>query len=95
MKFCWCNNLEHNSYNIECPHNQEMNFVLFTRAISKNFSLDGESRWSDSDIINFMIEDEKCNDMIMKLIATNFDKFSEFTLQDIVDWENRVIKRGA
>ena len=70
-----------------------MDFVLFTRAISENFSLDGKQRWSDSDVINFMIEDDKCNDMIMHLIATNFHKFAAFTLEDVADWEERVINK--
>ena len=93
MKFCRCNNYEHNEYNIDCPHNDKMDFVLFTRAISDNFSLDGKQRWSDSDIINFMIEDEKCNDLIMNLIATTFHEFANFTLEDVVDWEERVINK--
>ena len=94
MKFCRCNNYEHNEYNIDCPHNDKMDFVLFTRAISENFSLDGKQRWSDSDIINFMIEDEKCNDLIMNLIATTFHEFANFTLEDVADWEERVINKN-
>jgi len=93
MKYCLCNNAEHSDFNENCPHNQNMDFVLFTRAISEEFSLDGKSRWSDSDIINFMIEDTACNDMIMHLIATNFHKFCDFTLEEVADWESRVIFR--
>lgn len=94
MKFCQCNNYEHDKYNYDCPHNQEMNFVIFTRTISENFSLDGAQRWSDSDIINFMIEDSKVSDMIIQLISSRFDEFcKDFTIEDIVDWEERVINK--
>jgi len=100
MKFCQCykivhpNNTEHYEYNDECPYNNKMDFVIFTKAISENFSLDGKQRWTDSQIINFMIEDDKCNDMIMDLIAKNFRHFASFTIEDIIDWEERVIYKG-
>ena len=41
-----------------------------------------------------MIEDDKCNDMIMDLIAKNFRHFASFTIEDIIDWEERVIYKG-
>ena len=80
MKFCRCNNYEHNEHNIDCPHNDEMDYVLFTRAISENFSLDGKQRWSDSDVINFMIED-----------LSNEGWFEERTKPLIAIWELHLV----
>ena len=91
---CNCDGEEHDDENPYCLHNEPMNYVIFTRTISEGFSLDGAPRWTDSQIINFLIEDDKCNDMVMWLITHNFDKFCEFTINDILDWEEHVINKG-
>ena len=94
MKFCQCNNYEHDEYNEECPHNQPMDYVMFLRTISEGFSLDGAQRWSDSDIINFMIEDSAVSDYLMRMLIKRFNSYcKDFTIEDIVDWEERVINK--
>jgi len=94
-RFCTCNNAEHDEHNEECPHNQPMDYVMFLRTISEGFSLDGAPRWSDVDIINFMIEDEAVADYLMKRLLGRFNSYCQnFTIEDILDWEERVINKG-
>ena len=85
---CQCNNADHNEYNEECPHNQPMDYVMFLRTISEGFSLDGAQRWSDIDIINFMLEDEAVADYLMKMLVKRFNSYcKDFTIEDILEWE--------
>lgn len=90
---CQCD-AEHDEFNDVCPHNQPMDYVMFLRTISENFSLDGAQRWSDIDIFNFMLEDEAVADYLMKMLIRRFDSYcSGFTINDILDWESTFIRK--
>lgn len=87
MQFCECGD-EHDEYNYICPHNKPMDYDMFIRTISEGFSLDGVQRWSDIDIINFMLEDEAVAEYLMKKLVKRFNSYcKDFTIEDILNWE--------